>query len=189
MSRFSRTRFRPSPVPPVATSTIVRARSSARITWLGNRHPPMRDNRAQQAIANIGFSARLHRVDVRTRGGGCASGEILPRSQLPRRGDRARSEAPRHRAIPVAPTMTSRFWHGMPSLGSCTQSTYNKRSENSIRHAGFANVAEVAQRGDHQASFAAVDRDVGRETIRLSRCSIVAHVKIVLCPTKRVVAS
>ena len=36
MSRFARTRVRPSPVPPVATSTIVRARSSARITWLGN---------------------------------------------------------------------------------------------------------------------------------------------------------
>ena len=36
MSRFSRTSVWPSPVPRTATSTIVRARSSARITWLGN---------------------------------------------------------------------------------------------------------------------------------------------------------
>ena len=36
MSRFSRTSVRPFPVPRTAASAIVRARSSARMTWLGN---------------------------------------------------------------------------------------------------------------------------------------------------------
>ena len=36
MSRFSKTTPPRSPLPPTATSTMARARSSARITWLGN---------------------------------------------------------------------------------------------------------------------------------------------------------
>src|ERR1700738_4702817 len=65
MSRFSKTSPPRWPVARTATSTMALAKSSARITWLGNTTRKRRIDRAQQAVAEIRLPARLHRADVR----------------------------------------------------------------------------------------------------------------------------
>src|ERR1700730_6489920 len=65
MSRFSKTSPPRWPVARTATSTMALAKSSDRITWLGNPPPKRRMYRAQEAVAEIRLPARLHRADVR----------------------------------------------------------------------------------------------------------------------------
>jgi hypothetical protein len=66
MSRFSKTGPPCFPVPRTATSTMARAKSSARITWLGNSTRKRRiEIPRSKAVTEVRFLPRLHRVDVR----------------------------------------------------------------------------------------------------------------------------